>query len=77
MSAMVKASVAIRVAVVDHGLAFHHSTSVRRPPGNGREQRVPEDRGLPGRMGQRVSRHAGLRGAGDGAVGPGGGTSPF
>ena len=39
----------------------------------GEEQRVPEDRGLTGRVGQRIPRHARLRGACDGPVVLGGG----
>ena len=49
-----------------------HHRQVRWPIGHCRGQRVPEHRGLPGRMGQRVSRHAGQWGVGYGAVGAGG-----
>ena len=51
--------------IITHG-------QVRRPNRNGGEERVPEDRGQPRRVGQRVQRHAGHRGAGYGPVGAGG-----
>ena len=49
-----------------------HHREVRWPHRDGGEQRVPEDGGLPRRVEQRVSRHAGFGGAGDGEVGAGG-----
>ena len=48
-----------------------HHRQVRRAERHGGEQRAPEDGGLPRRVAQRVSRHAGFWGADYGAVGAG------
>ena len=50
----------------------NHHRQVRRLERDHREQGVPEDRGLPGRVVERVPRHARYRGVGYREVGPGG-----